>query len=56
MELRLGPSSRRKVTGEGPRRIAADFLIGAHAATVASALITMDAGFYARNFPELELA
>ncbi len=48
--------SRRKVLGEDPRRVAADFIIGAHAATVASALITLDTGFYARNFPELELA
>jgi predicted nucleic acid-binding protein len=46
---------RRVVTGVAPRRILADFLIGAHAVLQADRLMTLDAAFYARNFPELRL-
>ena len=38
----------------GPRtRIISDFLIGAHATTLADAFITRDRGFYETYFPEL---
>ena len=38
----------------GPRtRIISDFLIGAHAITLADAFITRDRGFYETYFPEL---
>ena len=46
---------RRKASGAGiPRRILADFLIGAHAYAVGS-LVTRDAAFYRRAFPELRV-
>lgn len=43
---------RRESGAAGPRRIAADFLIGAHATTVGR-LVTRDAAFFERNFPTL---
>jgi predicted nucleic acid-binding protein len=46
---------RRAALGESPRRILTDFVIGAHAMFQAERLITMDEGFYRRNFPDLEL-
>ena len=46
---------RRKATGEGPRRILADFLIGAHALVQADRLLTLDPGRYKLDFPEIEL-
>ncbi len=46
---------RRRTSGTtGPRRIVADFIIGAHAQSV-GALVTSDAGFYRRTFPELRV-
>lgn len=46
---------RRKTTGEGPRRILADFLIGAHALVQADRLLTLDPIRYSQDFPELRL-
>jgi predicted nucleic acid-binding protein len=43
---------RRASRGEAPRRIVADFVIGAHAQSV-GALVTSDADFYRRAFPDL---
>lgn len=46
---------RRQSAGVSPRRILADFLIGAHALVQAEQLMTLDADFYRRDFPELVL-
>jgi predicted nucleic acid-binding protein len=46
---------RRKATGEGPRRILVDFLIGAHALLQADRLLTLDAKVYRQDFPEIVL-
>lgn len=46
---------RRKAIGEGPRRLLADFLIGAHALVQADRLLTLDPTRYAQDFPELLL-
>ena len=46
---------RRQATGEGPRRLLADFLIGAHALVQADRLLTLDPTRYAQDFPELLL-
>jgi len=48
-------SGRRKASGEFPRRLIADFLIGAHTLAGADRLITYDSKFYRQNFPELPL-
>jgi predicted nucleic acid-binding protein len=46
---------RRKATGEGPRRLLADYLIGAHALVQAERLLTLDPKVYQQDFPELRL-
>ncbi len=46
---------RRKAVREGPRRIVADFLIGAHAVTYTDRLMTLDTTVYRQDFPELAL-
>jgi predicted nucleic acid-binding protein len=46
---------RRKSSGEGPRRLLVDFLIGAHALLQAEQLITLDPTRYRQDFPELRL-
>lgn len=44
---------RRRQKGTEPRRILADFLIGAHALVNGYKLLTMDAGVYQASFPRL---
>jgi len=51
LSLSLGAAARRHRAHE-PRRLAADFVIGAHARAVGR-LVTRDAAFYERNFPSL---
>jgi len=46
---------RRQSTGEGPRRILPDFLIGAHALVQAERLLTLEPKVYRQDFPELRL-
>jgi hypothetical protein len=46
---------RRKQEGTEPRRILADFLIGAHAVVKGCTLLTLDAGRYRTAFPRLRI-
>ncbi len=46
---------RRKQRSEGPRRILADFLIGAHAFENGYSLLTLDDGIYQAAFPKLKI-
>ena len=49
-------SVRRRSSGGGqPRRILADFVIGAHALQRTEALLTLDPQHYRLNFPELRV-
>ena len=45
----------RQTTGEGPRRLLADFLIGAHALVQAERLLTLNPKRYSQDFQELRL-
>jgi predicted nucleic acid-binding protein len=47
---------RRRTSGEGrPKRLLADFIVGAHALLRSDRLLTLDRSRYSRDFPELEL-
>ncbi|HEY6467923.1 MAG TPA: PIN domain-containing protein [Candidatus Acidoferrales bacterium] len=46
---------RKKERRETPRRILADFVIGAHAMQRRSRLITLDGGLFRSVFPDLDL-
>lgn len=46
---------RKKQGGSEPRRLLADFLIGAHALENGYRLLTADASLYKTSFPRLEL-
>ncbi len=46
---------RRKKRSEGPRRILADFVIGAHALENGYSLLTLDDGIYRAAFPTLKI-
>ncbi|MGO8734102.1 MAG: type II toxin-antitoxin system VapC family toxin [Terriglobia bacterium] len=46
---------RRRRHGEGPRRILADFVIGAHAIKKGYCLLTLDDRLYQAAFPGLEI-
>jgi predicted nucleic acid-binding protein len=46
---------RKKQSGVEPRRLLADFLIGAHALENGYKLLTLDGGMYRRAFPRLRL-
>ena len=48
-------ASRRQQGGPGPRRILADFLIGAHAVENGFSLLTLEHKFYRTVFPRLVL-
>ncbi len=45
---------RRRSGSESPRRLIAEFVIGAHAVSL-GALLTRDAAFFRRTFPELDV-
>jgi predicted nucleic acid-binding protein len=46
---------RKSEKGSGPRRILADFLIGAHASRRGHGLLTLDGGIYHSAFPALKI-
>jgi hypothetical protein len=46
---------RRRATAVGPRRLLADFLVGAHALVQADRLMTLDPQVYRQDFPEVRL-
>lgn len=45
----------RRTSGKTPRRLLADFLVGAHALAQADRLMTLDPQRYKQDFPDLKL-
>ena len=52
---RIYANDRKKQQAPAPRRILADFLIGAHAVQRDYTLLTLDQRVYAKSFPKLRL-
>lgn len=52
---RYAERRRSQPGGSGPRRILANFIVGAHALHLASALLMLDLRVYRASFPELEV-
>jgi len=48
-------AGHRRKSGSGPKRLLADFLIGAHALLQADRLMSLDPIRYKHYFPELKL-
>ncbi len=46
---------RRRSGGGEPKRLLADFIVGAHASLYADRLFSLDRGRYSRDFPKLRL-
>lgn len=46
---------RRRSSGGQPKRLLVDFMVGAHALLATDQLLTLDAGRYSQDFPELRL-
>ena len=55
LAFRAYADRRRKQGSDGPRRILADFLIGAHAFENGYGLLTLDDGIYRAAFPKLPI-
>ncbi len=55
MAFQMYAMNRRKQKQSPPRRILADFLIGAHAAQRDYTLLTLDQRVYSKSFPKLRL-
>ena len=56
LRYRASGVRRRKATHASPRRMLADFVIGAHALLRADRLITFNGADFRRDFPELRIA
>ncbi len=55
LRYRSYAARRRMPSGEEPRRMLADFLVGAHALRYADRLMTLDTARYKQDFPTLLL-